>query len=1117
MISRSSASFGSFVRQLFGSAAGRGPRRPRRAMCALAACFVGSALLATAMGPAWAQSSDATLSQLSMSHVRRGVSVTGFHVSSPQYSDYTTLVGPTVAEAVVTAEASNPSDTVTISPADADPDTDAHEVALAVGTNVVEIAVQPSDDAEPSTYTLTVTRLSDAPFERDTTEEHFFGWEIEDPYSVASDGVHMWVAGPLSATVVAYDLASGERRPALDISPEAHPHVNASYGVTVSGTTLWVLDPSNQKIHAFDTATAAPLPGLTFDSPASPGEAWTDGETFWLHNGGLDSIAAFDAVTGEHLPDKSLTTLVEAGNTAVGGFWSDGDTMWVSDWNASKIFAYDLSTGERLPSKDFNTLATTLAGIGNYLPAGLWSDGNTMWVSDFRVDKVYAYNMPPTAMLSTLEIEGFDFGSFRPGRRHYSLHLPMSTTSVTLRASAASRSAQVSISPADADDTVDGHQIAIGTDAAAATVSVVDGDASTAYTVGLSRSEHATVSSDATLSALELTDVDLGVFDSIDYYHAGTVDNSVSLTTVTATPADLGASVTISTPDADAADGYQIDLDVGTTSFDVTVDSSDGQRTHVYRVRVDRAAAGDYGWAANLDIMLDDISATTGGSSHAGGVWSDGTIVWVVDQSRSVILAYDRDSGARLPERDIVDLRTYDEDWNFTGNWDPRGIWSDGDTMWVADWVDDSVFAYSLADGTRRADQDFELAYENNEARGMWSDGTTMWITNAHKVFAYTLGTGQRDPSKDLDGLNEAGNSSPWGLCSDGEVLWVTDTSDAKTYAYSLDDGSRLPEQDSPVLATSPRGAWCDASHLLTTSSARRVHVFNMPQSEEQSEVEGQRESESDGGPLGVLEQRVLAPDEIGSVVLSSGAPGELGVSWSAPGLVPFEYRVMWAREDLGYLSYWQADEAHRGNVWPAPDASSVTLEGLEEGATYKVRVRARFLSLGEKVSASPWTDEVTAVVSSSPYAQQQADELGSDEQQSDESEQRADEPETEQRAESVGPPLTASFEGVPDAHSGAGTDLVVRVRFSEPLAVSYVTMRDGGGVFVQSPHRVVKAKRVEGRSDLWDITVRVGDDRRLSVTVFEGSGCDGEHAVCTADGRPVSKAAQVFIGGPSS
>ena len=249
---------------------------------------------------------------------------------------------------------------------------------------------------------------------------------------------------------------------------------------------------------------------------------------------------------------------------------------------------------------------------------------------------------------------------------------------------------------------------------------------------------------------------------------------------------------------------------------------------------------------------------------------------------------------------------------------------------------------------------------------------------------------------------------------------------------------------------------------------------------------------------------------EVGGVVLWSGAAGELSVSWEAPGSVPLGYRVMWAREDLGYLSYWEADEAHRGNAWPGGDASSVTLSGLQEGAVYKVQVRARFRSLEGKVSASPWTDEVTAVVSSSPAArQQQSGAPEAAEQQADE--QQADEP------GSAEPPLTAGFEGVPDAHGGAGSDLVVRVRFSEPLAVSYVTMRDGGAVLVSSEHRVVKAKRVERRSDLWDITIRVGSDATVTVTVPEGSGCEGANAVCTADGRPVAQRALVFVPGPGS
>ncbi len=124
------------------------------------------------------------------------------------------------------------------------------------------------------------------------------------------------------------------------------------------------------------------------------------------------------------------------------------------------------------------------------------------------------------------------------------------------------------------------------------------------------------------------------------------------------------------------------------------------------------------------------------------------------------------------------------------------------------------------------------------------------------------------------------------------------------------------------------------------------------------------------GVPVGASE----SGREIGEVVLSSGAPGELTVSWEAPVLVPFEYRVSWAREDLEFLSFQSENEAHRGNEWLSGDAASVILTGLDEGATYKVQMRARFRSVEGKVSASPWTDEVTAGVSSSPVAQQHHD-----------------------------------------------------------------------------------------------------------------------------------------------
>ena len=48
-----------------------------------------------------------------------------------------------------------------------------------------------------------------------------------------------------------------------------------------------------------------------------------------------------------------------------------------------------MSTKARDSAKDFDTLYAA----GNRRPVGIWSDGTTMWVSDYTSDKIYAYSM----------------------------------------------------------------------------------------------------------------------------------------------------------------------------------------------------------------------------------------------------------------------------------------------------------------------------------------------------------------------------------------------------------------------------------------------------------------------------------------------------------------------------------------------------------------------------------------------------------------------------------------------------------------------------------------------------------------------------------------------------
>lgn len=111
------------------------------------------------------------------------------------------------------------------------------------------------------------------------------------------------------------------------------------------------------------------------------------------------------------------------------------------------------------------------------------------------------------------------------------------------------------------------------------------------------------------------------------------------------------------------------------------------------------------------------------------GIWSDGETLWVAETKRSQVRAYDLDSGDRLSDKDFTTLAA-------AGNHKPWGIWSDGDTMWVADSSANKIFAYDLYTCERRRALEFNTlaAAGNTSPRGLWSDGTTLWIAGTRRV-----------------------------------------------------------------------------------------------------------------------------------------------------------------------------------------------------------------------------------------------------------------------------------------------------------------------------------------------------------------------------------------------
>ena len=110
-------------------------------------------------------------------------------------------------------------------------------------------------------------------------------------------------------------------------------------------------------------------------------------------------------------------------------------------------------------------------------------------------------------------------------------------------------------------------------------------------------------------------------------------------------------------------------------------------------------------------------------------------------------------------------------------------------------------------------------------------------------------------------------------------------------------------------------------------------------------------------------------------VILASPSPGTLEITWTpTPNTVITDYRVMWARADQGFGSWRDSNTETLGNEYPT--TNSLTLSGLEEGQTYKVKVRSRQAVNRRFVWQSPWSEvaslEVSRTVTPPPVVEEE-------------------------------------------------------------------------------------------------------------------------------------------------
>ena len=242
--------------------------------------------------------------------------------------------------------------------------------------------------------------------------------------------------------------------------------------------------------------------------------------------------------------------------------------------------------------------------------------------------------------------------------------------------------------------------------------------------------------------------------------------------------------------------------------------------TH-YKYRCDGSGGGVNSSACSVGKIFN-LAGT--GNNAPRGIWSNGTTMWVVDSGGDKIYAYSMSTKARDASKDFNTLSA-------AGNNNPYGLWSNGTTMWVVDISDRKIYAYNLTTKARDSSKDFTTLQSagNTSPRGLWSNGTTMWVSDwSKKIYAYNMSTKARDTSKEFSSL-DAQNTKPREIWSNGTTMWVADYGRNKLFAYTLSSRTRNSSKDVAVTGgTSPHGMWSDGTWVWASVHPKKLVLFGL-------------------------------------------------------------------------------------------------------------------------------------------------------------------------------------------------------------------------------------------------------------------------------------------------
>ena len=342
------------------------------------------------------------------------------------------------------------------------------------------------------------------------------------------------------------------------------------------------------------------------------------------------------------------------------------------------------------------------------------------------------------------------------------------------------------------------------------------------------------------------------------------------------------------------------------------------------------------------------------------------------------------------------------------------------------------------------------------------------------------------DPDKDVEGLtlNET------GLWSDGELFWTSGFGYTHLRAYELDGGARRTDRDVPLFRRQfddssndySRGLWSDGYTIWVVNHWQdKTFAYDL--------VTGERQAHREfSWPYRRLSD--LSPGTYPAGLWSDGETIHVAL-YGSKALQGIDLATGKRLSSIGT----SAEGGDPIGIWS--DGRTIWVANRANGT-----INAYNLQTKRRTPALDFTEAARAAGNHEPRA------LWSDGRTIVESEL---EPEATPEDQSEDPAaLTAAISNLPASLSSA-TPFIVRLSFSEPPAnLSYVVVRDEA--FSISGGTVTRAKRVDGRNDLWDITINPDGGVDVVVTIEARSDCETAPVICATGDRPLSENASVTI-----